>query len=110
MRSRRTRHAGLSIADGGAEFVPSQAAIELQIVTDLERQGFVQIDHASGDWKLLRDLKEYVPSGCIEGAKLEVHSTTGGGNYGASSASVQMDTLNWSIARRRELGLPFEVE
>lgn len=106
----RTRHAALPFEQGGAEFVTSQAAIELQIVTDLERQGFVQIEHETGEWTVLRDLRDYVPSGTVEGAGLEVHSTTGGGNYGSSSAAVQLETLKWSIARRRELGVPFEVE
>lgn len=106
----RTRHAALPIEQGGAEFVTSQAAIELQIVTDLERQRFVHIDHDTGEWEILRDLRAYVPSGSVEGANLEVNSTAGGGNYGSSSAAVQLETLKWSINRRRELGLPFEVE
>jgi hypothetical protein len=106
----RTEQARLPLTDGGAHFVTSQAAIELQIVTDMERQGFVRINPEAGTFDILRDLGDYVPSGTNESVALEVHSTAGGGNYGPSSAKAQIDTLQWSIAARKDQKLPFEVE
>ncbi|MDJ0821022.1 MAG: 3-keto-5-aminohexanoate cleavage protein [Paracoccaceae bacterium] len=106
----RIAQAGLAPRDGGADFVTTQAAIELQIVTDMERQGYIRVYPEEGTFEVLRDLSDYVPSGTIEEAKLAVHSTAGGANYGKSSAVVQMDTLKWTIDRRAALGRAYEVE
>lgn len=106
----RVAQAGFSLSEGGAPFVTTQAAIELQIVTDMENQGYIKIFPDDGRYTVLRPLEDYVPSGDIEVAKLAVHSTDGGGNYGPSSAAIQFETLKWTIEARERLGLPYEVE
>ncbi len=106
----RVAHVGLPRADGGAHFVTAQAAVELQIVKDMERQGFVAIDDPQGRYTVLRDLRAYQPSEVAEVVDLPVYSTAQGRNYGSSSAAVQLAVLRRSIAERGRLGLPFEVE
>ncbi|MEO1110212.1 MAG: 3-keto-5-aminohexanoate cleavage protein [Pseudomonadota bacterium] len=106
----RVAQAGLPRLQGGADFVTTQAAIELQIVLDMERQGFVRFDHDKGTWKMLRPLEDYVPSGSVEKARFSVNSTDGGANYGASSAAIQMETLKWTIDAREQLNGAYEVE
>jgi hypothetical protein len=106
----RIAHTTLSRAEGGAHFVTSHAAVELQIVKDMERQGYVRIDDAAGTFEILRDLRIYEPSANEETIDLPVHSTSGGRNYGRSSGAMQLAVLRRSIKERLSLGLPFEVE
>ncbi|MEO0566520.1 MAG: 3-keto-5-aminohexanoate cleavage protein [Pseudomonadota bacterium] len=106
----RVAHAGLDRDAGGADFVTTQAAIELQIVLDMERQGFIRIKPQDGSYKVLRPLHTYEPSGTVEEARLAVNSTAGGANYGSSSAWIQYETAKWTIDARERLGLPYEVE
>ena len=106
----RISQIALALDDGGAHFVTAQAAIELQIVCDLERQGYVEFDHHTGNFELLKNLECYVPSGIVRKADIEVNSTHNGGNYGCSSACVQLEILQHCLFERSKLGLPFEVE
>lgn len=106
----RISQIALSLDRGGAHFVTAQAAIELQIVCDLERQGFVEFNHNTGDFNLLRDIESYTPSGVVRKAGIEVNSTHNGGNYGQSSAKIQLELLQHCLVERSKLGLPFEVE
>jgi len=57
-----------------------------------------------------RDFTEYRPSTQADTIDLSVFSTARGGNYGQSSAAVQLSTLERTIFERHRLGLPFEVE
>jgi len=106
----RIAHAALPLVDGGAHFVTAQAAVELQIVRDMERKRFVTIDDASADFRILKDLHAYEPSCETEAIDLSVYSTARGRNYGSSSAAVQLATLRRTIDERQRLNLPFEVE
>ena len=106
----RISQVALHPAKGGANFVTFQAAIELQIVCDLERQGFVEFDHSNGQFHLLKSLADYVPSRSSQESGIEVYSTDNGGNYGKSSAHIQYDTLLKCIIERSKIGQPFEVE
>lgn len=106
----RVSHADLSLAEGGAHFITMQAAIELQIVCDLE--------HATG--RLTRDFIEsdafldavdrYRPSTRMEDVTMETHSTANGNRYGQSSPAVQMEAYARAIAARRRLHLLDEIE
>jgi hypothetical protein len=106
----RISQAALPIEDGGAHFVTIQAAIELQIVTDLERRGYVRIDEQTGRFDWLKSVHDYVPSGEISEASISVYSTAGGKHYGSSSARTQYISLQDAITSRHCLGLPQEVE
>ncbi|MGY9049464.1 hypothetical protein P775_12550 [Puniceibacterium antarcticum] len=106
----RIAHAAMPLADGGADFVTAQAAIELQVCTDFERQGYVALDHTSGTVSVLKPLATYRPSAVAETVDLGVFSTAGGSSYGDSPATEQMNTLRWVIAQREKLVLPMEVE
>lgn len=106
----RVRQAAEPLGRGGAHFVTTQAAIELQVARDMQRQGYVAFDEETGDYRVLKDLSGYVPSRGAEKIDLGVHSTEGGRDYGASSAAVQHMTMRQVIRERLHLGLPFEVE
>ncbi|MEP4038548.1 hypothetical protein [Pseudophaeobacter sp.] len=106
----RISQASLSKPQGGADFVTFQAAIELQIACDLERQGFVEFNHENGEFIIKGDLRFYTPSDLVTDNGIKVHSTDNGGDYGKSSAVVQYETLLRCIRERAHLGLPYEVE
>ena len=106
----RIAHVRLSLDEGGAHFVTAQAAVELQIARDAERKGFVRFNEATGDFKVLRHLAEYVPDATIAPTRLEVNASCQARNYGASSPSIQLSVLRRTIAARIANGLPFEVE
>jgi len=106
----RVSHADLPLEAGGAHFITMQAAIELQILRDLEERGrAVTLDYIESP-EFLEDIAGYVPSTRAEDVKLETNSTANGGNYGRSSPALQMDTYGSAIAARRRHGLHDEVE
>ena len=105
----RLRHALLPRHAGGADFVTIQAAAELVIILDMVRQGYIRL-LAGGGCEILKPLDHYVASRSPEETPLEVHSTKGGGNYGAIAAAEQMDVLARVIAGRTGMNLPQEVE
>ncbi|MDB5360238.1 MAG: hypothetical protein JWO51_1535 [Rhodospirillales bacterium] len=106
----RVSHADLPLGTGGAHFITMQAAIELQILRDLEDNGEpVTIDYIRSP-AFLRDIRRYVPSTRAEDVKLETNSTANGGNYGRSSPAIQLETYGRAVAARRRHGLFDEVE
>lgn len=106
----RVSHADLPLETGGAHFITMQAAIELQILRDLEDHGEpVTIDYIRSP-AFLRDIQRYVPSTRAEDVKLETNSTANGGNYGRSSPAIQLETYGRAVAARRRHGLFDEVE
>lgn len=106
----RVSHADLPLEAGGAHFITMQAAIELQILRDLEDNGRpVTIDYIRSP-DFLRDIERYVPSTRAEDVRLETNSTANGGNYGRSSPAIQMEAYGRAVAARRRHGLFDEVE
>jgi hypothetical protein len=106
----RVSQAALSVEEGGAHFVTIQAAVELQIVKDLERRGYLRIEDKTGQFEWLKPMRDYTPSREIEDVSIPVYSTVGGKNYGASSAWIQYCSLSDAVRSRCDLGLPQEVE
>ena len=106
----RVAHMELPLRAGGAHFVTGQAAVELQIILDMEHQGYLSVNCETGDFKVLKKIKSYVPADKVAQVKLDVHATKGARNYGASSAAIQYGVLKRSVAARSTLSLPFECE
>jgi hypothetical protein len=106
----RVSQAALPLHDGGAHFVTMQAAIELQILRDLEEQTWpVTIENASSE-AFLAQVRSYRPSSRLEDVVMETNSTANGNNYGRSSPAIQMQAYGRAIAARCRLGLGHEVE
>lgn len=106
----RLAHTALPRHEGGADFVTIQAAAELMIILDLERQGYIRSRPENHDYEILRPLAGYVASRVAESVSLEAYSTAGGGKYGAGSCAGILRALSRSISARNYLGLPQEVE
>lgn len=106
----RVSHADLPLEAGGAHFITMQAAIELQILRDLEEQarpvtlGYIQ------SREFLDDIERYLPSTRSEDVKLETNSTANGANYGRSSPAIQLAAYGQAVEARRRHGLFDEVE
>lgn len=106
----RVSQSALPLHLGGAHFVTTQAAVELQIVMDLERQnGRLTRDFVSSP-SFSEVVRAYVPSVRVQPATIEVFSTTHGSSYGSTSAATQLATLRESIRARNHLYLPHEIE
>lgn len=106
----RISQAALPLYSGGAHFVTSQAAAELQVVLDLERRGVdIGIDATSRP-EFARAVRHYVPSKSNSETALDVHSTSGGGCYGTTSPHTQLEVYRKTIDARRGLQLLHEVE
>jgi hypothetical protein len=106
----RIQQAALALHEGGAEFVTIQAAAELTVILDLERQGYLRWNPAMGDYDRLKPLDGYIASRLLEPLSIEAHSTSGGAKYGDSSAAEQLRVLARAISARSRLNLPQEVE
>jgi hypothetical protein len=106
----RVSHAGLPLGAGGAHFVTLQAAIELQILRDLEQRTRPVTEAYIRSGEFLDDIRAYRPSAALEDVVMDTHSTANGGNYGRSSPAIQMRAYGRAIAARRALGLWHEVE
>ena len=106
----RVSHAALSRDRGGADFVTIQAAAELMVVLDLERQGFLRYEPATDSMEVLRPLEEYVANRVEKDLDIGAHSTAGGADYGKSSAAEQLAVFRRAINSRGSLSLPQEVE
>lgn len=106
----RVSQAALPLHMGGAHFVTTQAAVELQIILDLERQygplgrEFVS---SAGFGEIVED---YLPSHQTSIASLETFSTANGSNYGSTSPATQLAVLSRGISERNRLYLPHEIE
>lgn len=95
---------------GGAHFVTLQAAVELQLMVEIERQygdlGLDLIDSGSFS-KIIAD---YQPSDRLATANLNTYSTSDGANYGRTSPLIQFQVYRSGIQARQRLGLLHEVE
>jgi hypothetical protein len=107
----RVSQAALPLQYGGAHFVTTQAAIELQIICQLERKLGRRIDaEYAKSAKFLADIHAYCPSTQVEEAALETNSTANGGNYGSSSPATQIEVYSRAINARNTRNLLHEVE
>ena len=106
----RVSQAALPLHMGGAHFVTTQAAVELQVIIDLERQhGPLNRDFAcSAEFSELA--KSYVPTQKEVDASLVAFSTANGANYGSTSPATQLAVLSRGISERNRLYLPHEIE
>ena len=96
---------------GGAHFVTMQAAIELQVICDLERKLGRRINSEyAKSAEFLADIHAYHPSTHVEKAALETNSTANGGNYGSSSPATQIEVYSRAINARNIHNLLHEVE
>ncbi|EPJ81517.1 3-keto-5-aminohexanoate cleavage protein [Pseudomonas sp. CFII68] len=106
----RVSQCALPLHFGGAHFVTIQAAIELQIICELEKKT-QKLDfeymHSSA---FLEDINKYVPSARVAQATMETNSTSKGADYGSTSPSIQFQVYRSAISARRQLGLFHEVE
>ncbi|MDB5566050.1 MAG: hypothetical protein JWP84_2616 [Tardiphaga sp.] len=106
----RVSQAELPLEDGGAHFITLQAAIELQIVCDLEnRIGPFTRDFIDSD-AFMREVERYQPSTRQEDVKMNTNSTANGNNYGRTSPATQLTAYGQAIAARRRLHLLDEIE
>lgn len=106
----RVSQGALPLHLGGAHFVTMQAAVELQVVCELERMGRkLTRDYIESD-VFRSDITGYAPSERVESVALETNSTARGGNYGASSPGVQFRTYRKVLEWRNALRLLHEVE
>ncbi|MDH6128202.1 3-keto-5-aminohexanoate cleavage protein [Kitasatospora sp. GP82] len=96
---------------GGAHFVTIQAAVELQVICELERQLSrpLSLDYISAP-DFLEAVEGYEPSGLVQDAQLETHSTSKGSDYGKTSPLVQYQVYRNAVQARQRLGLFHEVE
>ncbi|MFU7364328.1 aminotransferase class V-fold PLP-dependent enzyme [Pseudomonas aeruginosa] len=101
-------HDGLLFLD--ASHAVGQAAIELQVICELEKQRRkLDLDYASSP-AFLTDLRDYQPSTALEKAELQTHSTSKGADYGVTSPMTQFQVYRNAIQARQKLGLFHEVE
>ncbi|KZL20526.1 hypothetical protein PsAD2_01381 [Pseudovibrio axinellae] len=77
----RSSQAGLTLEEGGADFVTVQAAVELQRLRDAERQGYIGLDHNSNRYCFEKDISEYTPETALENLKIEVCSMRGASRW-----------------------------
>ncbi len=106
----RVSHCAIPLHLGGAHFVTIQAAIELQVICELEKQRRkLDLDYASSP-AFLADLRDYQPSTALERAELQTHSTSKGADYGVTSPMTQFQVYRNAIQARQKLGLFHEVE
>jgi hypothetical protein len=108
----RVSQCDVPLGAGGAHFVTMQAAAELQIIIDLERQaGRSLSDGGHSSSTLRRIIPRYTPSNTTDdNLVINTYTTDEGRSYGKSSALLQFNTLARSIAARRQHGLAHEVE
>lgn len=106
----RISQCALPLHLGGAHFVTIQAAVELQIICELERQyGALSRDYVTSP-RFLEAIRTYEPSGNVQDAQLETHSTSKGADYGRTSPLVQFQVYRNAVQARQRLGLFHEVE
>lgn len=106
----RVSQCSLSLAEGGAHFVTIQAAVELQIICDLERRGYDLTEHTIDSEAFLPIIHQHRPSREAVDASLATHSTLKGASYGTTSALVQFENYRKAVLTRENLGLYHEVE
>lgn len=106
----RVSQCAMPVHLGGAHFVTIQAAVELQVICDLERQyreldvGYIQ------SLDFLDAIRAHEPSAKELDAQLDTYSTTNGANYGMTSPKIQAEVYQNAVRARRRLNLFHEVE
>ncbi|NGN91844.1 3-keto-5-aminohexanoate cleavage protein [Nocardioides sp. KC13] len=106
----RVSQCALPLHLGGAHFVTIQAAVELQVICEIERK-FGPISPEMVSSRAFADIVEQnVPSDNEESASLQTHSTSNGADYGRTSPRVQFLVYSEAVKRRRQLGLLHEIE
>lgn len=95
---------------GGAHFVTIQAAVELQIICELERQYRPLSLDCVSDLDFVQAIADYTPSDRVQDTRLDTHSTSKGADYGKTSPLIQFTVYRNAIRARRRLGLFHEVE
>ncbi|MFJ9634480.1 hypothetical protein ACIRU8_42990 [Streptomyces sp. NPDC101175] len=106
----RISQSGLPLHLGGAHFVTLQAAVELQLMCEVERQYgdlTLSLIDSEGFSKIIAD---YKPSDRLATTDLETYSTSNGANYGRTSPLIQFEVYRNAIQARQRLGLFHEVE
>jgi hypothetical protein len=106
----RISQAGLPLHLGGAHFVTMQAAVELQLMCEMERQFGEPTAEQIDSPRFSRMITEYRPSHEVIATSLEAYSTSEGANYGRTSPAIQFEVYRNAIRARRQLGLFHEVE
>ncbi|MFJ2456823.1 3-keto-5-aminohexanoate cleavage protein [Pseudomonas protegens] len=106
----RVSQCALPLHFGGAHFVTIQAAIELQIICELEKKTQKLDFEYMYSSAFLEEIKKYVPSARVMQATMETNSTSKGADYGSTSPSIQFQVYKSAISARRQLGLFHEVE
>ncbi|WP_434559743.1 3-keto-5-aminohexanoate cleavage protein [Pseudomonas sp. R1-6] len=81
----RVSQCALPLHFGGAHFVTIQAAIELQIICELEKKTQKLDFEYMYSSAFLDDIKKYVPSARVVQATMETNSTSKGADYGSTS-------------------------
>lgn len=106
----RISQSALPLHLGGAHFVTMQAAVELQMICEIERRyGEQQTMDTSHDG-FSRIISSYVASNEQVQASLDTYSTSKGSDYGRTSPSIQFEVYKNAIDARRRLGLFHEIE
>ncbi|MBN6777175.1 hypothetical protein JRG19_01245 [Pseudoclavibacter alba] len=106
----RISQVSLPLHLGGAHFVTTQAAVELQVILDLEQQvGPLPRSYVDSQ-DFSNDISCYTPSPRARNASLDTFSIANGSNYGSTSPEVQFKILSRAIQERNRLHLPHEVE
>lgn len=106
----RVSQCAMPLHFGGAHFVTIQAAVELQIVCELERQtSTFDIDRIESPG-FVDDILGYTASDDRSSVDLETYSTSRGSDYGKTSPRIQFDVFSNAISARNRLELFHEVE
>jgi hypothetical protein len=106
----RVSQCALPLHFGGAHFVTIQAAIELQIICEMERTVKKLDFEYMYSSAFADDIKNYQPSSRVEKATMDTHSTSKGADYGSTSPLIQFQVYRNAILARQQLGLFHEVE
>lgn len=106
----RISQSDLPLHLGGAHFVTLQAAVELQLVCEMERRYGERIHDLIDSKQFSKIVADYQPSDRMTSTSLESYSTSGGADYGRTSPVIQFEVYRAAIEARRRLGLLHEVE
>ncbi|CAL9640476.1 hypothetical protein SUDANB120_06331 (plasmid) [Streptomyces sp. enrichment culture] len=106
----RISQSSLPLHLGGAHFVTVQAAVELQLMCEVERQyGDLRPEFVDSEG-FARIVADYRPSDRLTTTSLETYSTSNGADYGRTSPLIQFEVYRSAIQARQRLGLFHEVE
>jgi hypothetical protein len=90
--------------------VTIQAAVELQVICELERLNrTLTLDYVSSV-DFLQAVATHEPSDRVQKTQLETYSTSKGADYGRTSPLIQFEVYRNAIRARQKLGLFHEVE